>query len=463
MEVNKSSPEIKTKEKVNYGALISFFVFELLAITAFTLANSVIIYSALALLFLVLILVIGIKDFKITQSADFFIFLIPLFIFAALTAFSAFSFKNISILLINIFSLLGVMSFALVGFLSRKMEGFKISNALLVIYGAIALLVLISFIMTMINYVPFYALIYRGKYFYYNGMPLTAYTDANQLMGFAFKDVSLEYYSLFSVLLLTSIVALRFISFKENKREFFIYLSFAVLGFISCLFTLNEVSLITLPFVILFLLFVTFYPKKDKPMKIVKIIFYVLLALIGITFVLFFLNAQESWSAISPLQNLIKSNSVLNKVFNGNRISAAIKAVLSVNLKDLLLGYGGNAYNIFKDKMLSNSIIFDSILTSGLIGVIALIVFIVFVTRSLKRYYSMSEDSPVYKHLVIAFIGTFFIYSILSLDSSPETHSLYIQPATSNPMFLITVFLIGYSFTARKSKKAIEVITNEEA
>lgn len=315
----------------------------------------------------------------------------------------------------------------------------------------------------MINYVPFYALIYRGKYFYYNGMLLTAYTDANQLMGFAFKDVSLEYYSLFSVLLLTSIVALRFISFKENKREFFIYLSFAVLGFISCLFTLNEASLITLPFVILFLLFVTFYPKKDKPMKIVKIIFYVLLALIGVTFVLFFLNAQESWSAISPLQNLIKSNSVLNKVFNGNRISAAIKAVLSVNSKDLLLGYGGNAYNIFKEKMLSNSIIFDSILTSGLIGVIALIVFIVFVTRSLKRYYSMSEDLPVYKHLVIAFIGTFFIYSILSLDSSPETHSLYIQPATSNPMFLITVFLIGYSFTARKSKKAIEVITNEEA
>lgn len=462
MEADKISPEIKPKEKANYGALISFFIFQLLAITAFTLANSIIIYSVIAVLFLVLILVVGIKDFKIKQSTDFFIFLIPLFIFAALTAFSAFSLKNISIL-INIFSLLGVMSFALIGFLSRKVEGFKISTALLVIYGAIAILVLISFIITMINYVPFYPLIFKGQYFYYNGIPSPAYTDANQLMGFAFKDVSLEYYSLFSILLFTSVVALRFVSFKENKREFFLYLGFAVLGFLSCLFTLNEMSLITTPIIIVFLLFVTFYPKKDKPMKIAKIIFYVLLAIAGIVFLLFFLNAQESSTALEPLQNLIKSNGVLNKLFNGNRISAAIKQTLSGNLTDLLLGYGGNAYLIFSNKMLSNSLIFDSILTSGLIGVIALVAFVVFTIRSLKRYYSISEDSQAQKHLIIAFIGTFFIYSMLSLDSSPETHSLYIQPATSNAMFLITVFLIGYSYTSRKSKKEIEVVSNEQA
>ena len=462
MEVNNSSQEIKTKEKANYGALISFFVFELLAITAFTLGNSVIIYSVIAILSLILILFIGVKDFKMKQSADFFIFLIPLFIFAALTAFSAFSIKNIS-MLINIFSLLGVMSFALIGFLSRKSEKFKISTALLVIYGAIALLVIMSFIMTMISYVPFYPLIYKGMYFYYNGSPYPAYTDANQLMGFAFSDVSIEYYTLFSVLLLTSVVGLRFISFKENKREFFLYLAFAVLGFISCLFALNEMSLITLPIVILFLLFVMLYPKEGKSMKIAKIIFYVLLALAALGLLIFFLNAQTSWAGVEPLQNIIKSIGVLNKIFNGNHISAAINQILSVNLSDLFLGYSGNPYLIFSNKMLSDSLIFDSILTSGLIAVIALIVFMMFTVKVLKRYYLTSEDSPTYKHLVVAFSGTLFIFSILSLDSSPETHSLYIQPATSNAMFLITVFLIGYSYTARKPQKATEVISNEQA
>ncbi|MDR0934912.1 MAG: hypothetical protein LBM03_01230 [Erysipelotrichaceae bacterium] len=446
---NETLKNEKVKQKESYGQLISFFIFEVLAITAFTLANSIVLYSAIALVSLIFILIVGIKEFKIKETGDFFIFLIPLVVFVALTSFSQFALKNTS-LLINIISFIGVFSFAMIGFLSKKVSGFKISNALLVIYSSIAILVLISLALTMITYVPFYPLLYRGYDVYFNGSPFPAYISANQLLGFEFQDVSLEYFSLFPTLLFTSVVALRFLSFKENRQEFIIYLAFAILGFVALLFTLNDVNIITDIAVVLFLLFVTFFPKKGKANMIFKIIFYCALVLTLALLVVFFLNSQSSWESMNPLQNFITANPLLNRLFNGNRISLSIKKILDGSLSSLMLGYNGSSYYIFSNLMLSNSVLFDSLLTSGYIAVFMLVVFGIFVYSSLKKYYLYSSDSKMNKHLITAFAGTFIIYSLLALDMSIETHNDYIVPLTSNPMFLIFIYLVSYSFAAKK-------------
>ncbi|MDY0177929.1 MAG: hypothetical protein RBR85_01640 [Bacilli bacterium] len=465
-DTNLKTNEVETPKKVenkNNGPLISFFVFELLAITAFTLSSSVLLYGVLSLLSLIFVVFFGIKDLKVRQMSDFFIFLIPITIFALLTSISKFSQTNVAQLL-NIFSFVAVLAFAFIGYFSKRVKEFKISTALMVIYGALAALVFISLILTMIHYIPFYPFIYGGKIFYYNGDPYPAYADAKMLIGFTFGDVSLEYFSLFSTLLFTSVIALRFLSPKNNKQEFILYSIYAGLGFISLLFTVNIMSLITNLFVVLFLLFLTFYPKKGKPITVLRIIFYVLLGVILVLFILFFLNAQSEWASVASLQNLLSSNHLTNKFFNGNHISLAIKQLLDGSLSSSWFNYQGSGYSLFVRQMFSNSLIFDSIITSGLLGIIALLTFLVLVYISLKKYYQTTVDSNVAKHSVVAFVGTFFLYSFLALDSSPETHILYIQPVTSNAMFLIVMYLIGYSYTNRKDVKQNEkeVVVHEQ-
>lgn len=449
--------EQKAKIK-EFSSLIAFFVFELLSLVAFTLGNSIILYSGLSIAIAIFVIFTGYKEFKKKESMSFLIFLIPLFIFGALTAFSPFSLSNVSII-VNILSFLGIMSFALIGYLSKSMPGFKISTALLIIYGSLAVLVFLSLLLTMIAYVPFYPFIYNGMAVYYNGTPYPAYTDAKQLMGFAFSDVSLEYFSLFSTLLFTSVVALRFINRKENRLEFVLYCVFAALGLLSLVLTINKINAITDVLVIFFLLFVTFYPKKGMGAKVLKYLFFVGLVCLFLAFVVFFINSQSEWTWAAPIQNMISGSGILNKVFNTNRISLAIKNTLDGCITSgRFFGYSGPAYVLIDGSYLSKSFIFDSILTSGVLGALSLVIFIVFSYFSLKRYYVFSKDNDAYKNLIIAFIGTFLIYGMFALESSPETHNIYIQPLTCNAMFLITLFLVGYSYTAKK--RETEVIAN---
>jgi len=450
---------MEQKAKVReFSSLISFFVFELLSLVAFTLGNSIVLYSVISIIIAIFVIFTGYREFKKKESMSFLVFLIPLFIFAALTAFSPFALSNVSIV-INILSFLGIMAFALVGYLSKVMPGFKISTALLIIYGSLAVLVALSLLLTMIAYIPFYPFIYNGMAVYYNGTPYPAYTDAKQLMGFAFSDVSLEYFSLFSTLLFTSVVGIRFVNRKENRLEFVLYCIFASLGLLSMILTINKINAITDVLVVFFLLFVTFYPKKGMPSKILKYLLFVGLMFLFLAFVVFFINAQSEWSWAKPLQDMIGGSGILNKVFNTNRISLAIKNALDGCISaGRFFGYTGHTYVLIEGSYLSKSFIFDSILTSGILGAVSLVVFIVFSYFSLKRYFVLSNDNQAVKHLIIAFVGTFLIYGMLALDSSPETHNIYIQPLTCNAMFLIVIYLVGYSYTAKKRKN--EVIAN---
>ena len=99
----------------------------------------------------------------------------------------------------------------------------------------------------MIYYVPFYTLIYKDYYTFYNGKPSPAPIGktAYMLFGFQVQEVSTTYWSLFPTLLSTSVIALFFIKYKENKKIFILYACFAALGFISLLFTISKMALIS--------------------------------------------------------------------------------------------------------------------------------------------------------------------------------------------------------------------------
>lgn len=430
----------------DYSEILSFFILEVLAFVSFTLGNSLLIYFLFGILAFLFVLILNFSKIKELDWMRYLLFLIPFIIFAILSGFSRFNLINNS-LLTNFLVCFSLLLFLTLGFLSQTIEGFKLSTAMLVIYGGIAILVSISLIYTMIRYVPFYPLIYAGKYYYYEGERVLIGESVKMLVGFSFADIKIEYFQLFANLLFTSIVGLKFISYKKETKKFIIYCLYALIGFLSMIFTMNKLTILLDILVILSLLFILFIPKKRK---ILMPIFYCMVSVIGVGFIIFFLNAQSSWEATQGLRNLISSNAILNKLFNANRISAPIIQTLNGCLNGLnLFGFNyaisqiGVSNNPLTSSLPANSWLFDTILYNGFFAAVCLIVFVVFVFKQAIKYFNSEHDDILTRHCVVSFILIFFVFGLFGLSSQPYQHFSNLIPLQQNAMFLIVLFLVG--------------------
>ena len=135
---------------------------------------------------------------------------------------------------------------------------------MVVIYGAIALYSLINLFVTMIQFVPFYPIIFGNGTIYYDGEPsfIKLSNMAYALMGLQLTEVTIGYFSLFPTILLTAAVGLFFVKFKEDKLTFVLLCVYSVIGFISLLFTISKTSIIgdaiVVIVILLMVLFVNF-------------------------------------------------------------------------------------------------------------------------------------------------------------------------------------------------------------
>ncbi len=434
-----------------YRNVLIFFILEVLAFVSFNLANMYVLLVMLGLLLaFALFLFRSEQKEKGEKFAEFALFSAPLVIYALLTMFSNFS-RNQFSLLTNILVGIGLLSYSCIGYLARRIEGFKIKNAMIVIYGGLAVLLLISFIYSMVRYVPFYTLIYNNMYIYYNGTRSTIYDSIKMLMGFEFYDVSIEYFSLFSTLLFSSVVALRFINPKNNKKEFFTFLGFALFGFICLLFTINRNRALSDALVLITLSLIAFIPKKNTP-NLIKYAFLVVLGILGVLIIFFVMNALGEFGFVA-------NNSLLNRLFNTNPYAVAWKsAVKTAFSASGLLGFVPAS----SSRLPSGNFVVDSLMTSGLFGTLALVAYLVFAVKSFIRYFKVSKDTDLEKHLVLSFVLIFFVYSLFSLDIQPyKIYSNYI-PMSQNHSFLLVLFLISYVYTSPKAKVE-EVVIKEEA
>lgn len=444
------------KKIESYGEILTLFIFETLAFTSFTLGNSILLYLLFGLITLLLILFFNTNRLKNMDYPYFFIFLIPLVIFAILSGFSKFSLNpsNHFTMITNILVPIVMLIFISLGYLSRSVEGFKISNGMTVIYAGILIITLLSIIYALIKYGPFYTMIYEGKYIYYEGKRFPIWDNIPFLMGIKYIDVSIQYFQLFPTLLFTSMVGLKFISPKKEKKKFIIYSIYASVGFLSMIFTINKINIITSVLVILFLLFLVFVPKRGK---VLKPIAYTVLGIVAVLGLIFFINAQSSWGFANGLQEVIKGNAFLNRLFNANRFSTPMVEALDGCLTgDKIFGFKA------VDDM-SNIFLFDNIITTGFIGALCFFIFLGFMVINLVKYYTKSKDDMLAKNLVVAFICTFFIYSLFALDSQPYSHYTNYIPMQQNPMFLITLILMGYVIMDRKrdvNTEVVEIINN---
>jgi len=468
------------KDLSSYMIVGAFLTLEVIAFLSFSLGFSYILYGVLGIALAIILTLVTIKQIKSDGIVSYIIFAYPLVIFALLTAISTYTrYYCINSILSTadiVFVPISLTVFSFIGYLLSLNKKFSISVAATVIYSALALYCAINLIATMVEFGPFYPIKYPNSKFYYGGeVSPNVKTLAYALIGFNISEVSISFYTFFPVLLLSSVVGLFIYKPKEKPYLFLAYAGFTLIAFLSLLFTINKISLISIALMVLFLALLVIYLKVKTPSikKVYSIIFKVFVCLAILGFILIFLNAQTEWKFLSGYQNLIKSNKILNKLFNGNRIASSFNNYF-INLfkfsqTDGNKFFGFVVYNPagviqqHSEVQASGLFLVDNLATSGVIGAILFTVFLIVGIKNVIRFFNNLEVEQSERIFLLTFVVGYFVALIMNnvFDIAIFTSlksNYYLQG-----MFLIVVMLMSYaySYQAKYKVKSKEEKQNE--
>lgn len=455
MEEVASKPAKRKFDFRDYGTVLGFLCLEVLAFLSFNLGHSFLLFAILSIVLAALLVVVTFRQLKKDGITTYLFFLFPLVIFgilASLNTFIYFSDDGMQVAQ-SIFAPLALLGIGFSGFLSSYLKQFKIKYALLVVYCALGLFVLINLFITMIYFVPFYPLRYSNYYIYYNGKPLgePIGSIAYMLYGFKFREVSLTYWSLYPSLLLTAVIPLFFLKFKENKKEFLIYAGLAVLAFISLLFTISKITLLSDAILILGIAIIVIAGKFKGSRPVLNVMMTTIGAILLLVLIVMFVNAQKNWGFTNGIRNIISNNALLNKVFNANRFSYAINIIFQDLFSEYKIfgcpsGYIINGLQNQSEQVLSNMWLFDNLMSSGFFGAIFFLGGLVIGIRRLFKYLNKGKDADYLKFLIAGFVLGFFVITFLLFDNDPLINYSTMMPIYMSAPLLISIFFIGYAF-----------------
>lgn len=442
-----------------YDALLIFLILEALALLSFGLADANIIFRYLGFVIALALIPFGVLFVKKKEALSLLIFVTPLIIIALLTAFSRFSISTLNYGLLDNFSvLLGTLAFVSLGFLSRKIKKFKIEHALLTIGAAIALAVLISLLYSLYRYGPFHSAIYKNLVYYYDGRLYVVSKETKWLLGFEMTETLINYVNFYGALLVTALPGLLFISPRKELKKFLLTLGIGVVGLLSIVLVPNVMALLMLIPVLLFALYQKFVKEEIRTQKLINILFIAGFAVVGILLIIVFLNNLE----ISFIQNLLQNNHFLDRLFNTNRIMRPINDVLKAGFSSQgLFGFPLTLVDGLMAK--TGAFEFEIMKEGGLFAFLALLVFLVFIIISTTRYLRKSKDDQFIKVIVVSALLVVFVYGSFLWTSFPLVYDsgVYVSFYRSN-IYLIALFLIGYSFYPMWDLKCHEEIKKED-
>ena len=472
-EVSKQTTKRKFDLR-DYGTVLAFLSLEVLAFIGFNLGHSFLLFAILSLVLAGLLVAVTFRQIKKDGLTTYLFFLFPLVIFGLLTALNGFNYYSIGAIgtANSVFVPIAFLGIGLSGFLTSYLKQFKIKYALLVIYCSLGLFVLINLLITMIYYVPFYTLIYRDYYIFYDGRPspVSIGEMAYMLYGFRFREVSLFYWSLYPSILMTAVIPLFFIKFKENKREFLIYAGLAFIAFLSLLFTISKITLVTDLVLILGIALIIVGAKFKNARSILNVMMITLGAIALVVILVMFVNAQSSWGFTSGLRGIISSNHLLDRVFNNNRYSAAVDVIFQDLFTSFKL-FGCPVGGIFSDypnnvpQILSGIWLFDNLMSSGLFGSFFFMAALVIGIRRLFKYLNKGTDEEYIRFLIAGFVLGFLVISLILFDAYPLIYSENMAPFYIVAPLLIVVFLLGYTFNHTLQLEPVkkEIVPEEKA
>ena len=473
----ENTVEQKENKNSTFLTVATFLCLEVFAFVAFSLGNSFITYGILGVVLLIILLIVNFKSLTKDGSltASFFIF--PIFIYGLLSALSSFSsglvnYDGTVIYSINvgtrIFVPIAFLCYAIIGYLLSTMKTFKLSTFFLVIYSSLALLTLINLFAMFIQFEPFYTITHKTGYLFFNGEESTHQIGelAYSLVGFSFLETSITYFSFAPSLLLSSAVALFFLSFKNDKKLFIVYSLYTLLAFITLLFVPSKATLLTDFAIVLLISLVVCTYKFAWKWKYIKIPVYILIFGFALFFIIELVIAQ-SWGA--GLYDFISGIKVFNRVFIANRFSDAYLRILNdLFSMNKILGFPLYSYTTSSKYTAqpTGSFFFDNFMTSGVAGALFFLAALILGLVGLVRYVRKGEDSPINKAMLVTFILTFFGYNFINLAITPlEFYQNKVFPFFTNSMLLIIITLLSYLYNKGfylKEKKAIKKVQEEE-
>lgn len=429
----------KTNDRLS---IVAFLSLEVLALTAFTFTGSILTYAILGVALFLGIIISSFREIKKDGLLTSIYFFIPLFVYSLMLAVSNFKDSSNSSFspFEKVFIPFMLVAFSGCGYYFRYFKAIKISTIFTVIYSALALYTVIGFAYSMIQFTPFYPFIYSNSYLYYNGRPSSvAIGDmAYSLMGFSMYEVSIEYFILFPSLLLTSVIALFYISPKSQTRTFVLYCVFTFVAVLALAFMSNVYTLLTSLAIIALIAVVLCYGKLKLKYKPIVIVLYVVGALLGLWFLSLLILSQSELAFLDPVRNFISSIPFVGKIMLLGRYRAILDGLFT---SSKIFGFA----IIESGVNLSNSWLFDSAMMSGLLGFIALLVFVVFAIVTLLRFFVRSKETIMNKSLLLAFVFAFIGYTFVNGDSTPYVNYSNVIPIWVNGPGLIALFLIGYA------------------
>lgn len=455
MFYNVSMPEFKKLSRLHkYGAAISFLAMEIFALIAFSFGSSYILYGALSLALLVLLILFNIKEISVDGMSSIALFFLPLFLFTVVTALGVYSRAHLHEGDFNIGELvfipLGLLPMSFSGYLLSIDKTFKISTFLTVIFSALGVLCLINLIVNLVNFGPFYTVIYKGYHMYYGGVMSDVTIDdmAYVLEGFKFIEVDISHYVLYPALLLTSSIGLFFIS-PSKKREFVTYILFTVVAVLSLILVPATLGLFA-AIVILLIDGVICLLKYVKGVR--KISKYVLAAVItiGVVGYVFMILNQN----IGFINNMTTNSGLLNRIFNSNRFANRFNPLIErIFTGDRFLGYAVDNPTTRYEAHMSGSFFFDFFMTSGVIGLVAFIFALVIGYRAFNKYFRSENDPFHAKTILISFVTFFLIYSGTFASAEYGVFYRIRKPIYMTGPFMIMVFIFSYVLAKAEVKQ----------
>lgn len=450
-----------------YSAAITFLAFEFFALIAFNYSGSFVLFGSLSLALCLLLILFNIGEIKVNGLSNVALFFIPLFLFILLTGFGTYSIAHTKVgdfsWAETIFIPLGLLPMAFNGYMLSIDKHFKIKTFIIVMFSALAVYVLINLVYNLISFGAFYPIFYKGYYMYYNGIksdiPVNEFAYA--LEGFKFIEVKMSHYVLYPLLLLSSSVMLLYASPRKEKGYFYTFLVFTLLAVLSLVLVPSILSLAGIA-VVAFLLLVIYIGKRYvKSRTVLKYMLYIFLVLF-IGFYLFYVIAVATGMSES-------FKGIMDRVFNSNRFSREINPILT-NLfsGDKFLGFATNTIPpaspglkpTVEEVYLSGFFIFDSFMTSGVIGALAIFIFIFLGFKSFKPYFKSHSDDFRYQALLFLFVLVFVGYSAFFNNGDYALYYKLYKPIHLTAPFMIMVFIFSYVICKTHMNKVEEVKEN---
>ncbi len=472
----------QAKQDYHFGKIISSLIVLLLGLTAFNFGGSEGTNYIEISVFVILVLCLICFEAKFGKEAlkNLAIWLIPFVVFAIFCSFSIFwiSYSSNSIYL-SIVNLLGIFGFMALGLLLRKHPEVDFKIVLFFILGGLALLVLISLVYTLLEYGPFYVALYANKEYFYDGSAFLISSEAGWLSGFSFATVTISYAGVYAFVLASSLVGLLFLDPHRQKLSFFFVLGVGLIGLLFLVLLPYKTALFLLIPIYAFAVLLRFIKIPDKAPLWEKIIS--LLALGFIVVVVLFMMVVATKGT-----NIYVASSFLSKIFNNGRITGPINQIVNATLKNngvfsfwnSLFGmdpyqaskgviyYSASYWNgtaISWPLIHLKTFEFSALMEGGLMAFISLCLFMVLIVISLRGYLHFDGDKNGFGYMVVFMVLSYFVYSSFLSSPFPFVRNpyFYVSPFHSNSLFLIIIFLIGYTYTPIFGAKNMSVFKED--